>query len=169
MSQTDDFIAALQAELGKPYVFGDEGPDTFDCSGLVQWALSRVGVKDVPRIAAAQQDWAIPVKTPRVGDLVFFGDPAHHVGVYIGGNRMIDAPHTGAVVRVDNLEGRTVTGYGRVPGLGSGLVTAASALGATAGGLLTGARHVVIEVIAGAAALALVVAGLWVFNRRKET
>ncbi|MEJ2870821.1 C40 family peptidase [Actinomycetospora sp. OC33-EN08] len=97
-------IAALRAALsrqGAPYVWGATGPNTFDCSGLVQWAYRQIGV-GMPRVAAAQQQVGQLVDPARVqpGDLVFFGSPATHVGIYVGGGRFLEAPQSGDVVKV---------------------------------------------------------------------
>jgi cell wall-associated NlpC family hydrolase len=115
LSQTAQVMTIVNAQLGKPYVWGATGPDSFDCSGLMQWSWAQVGVA-MPRVAADQQTWAIPVPISQVkpGDLVFFGNPAHHVGIYIGNGLMIDAPHTGANVRVDSVWWDDLAGFGRV-------------------------------------------------------
>lgn len=123
MSKVDDFIAAARAELGSPYTFSEEGPDEFDCSGLVQYTLAKVGVR-APRTAAEQQRWAAPVSgTPLPGDLVFWNRPASHVGIYIGSGKMIAASSSADLVRVQDVYG-TPAGYGRVPGLGTALAPA---------------------------------------------
>ena len=113
MSIVDTFLAAATSQLGVPYSYGDESPsDGFDCSGLVLWSASQAGVRGVPRTARAQQAAATPVTTPRPGDLVFYGAPAHHVGIYIGGGKIIHAPHTGDVVRygtVGEFAGQVMT------------------------------------------------------------
>jgi len=167
MTKADDVITYAQAELGKPYVFGDEGPSTFDCSGLMQWIFGKVGVS-LPRIADQQQRFARPVAKPLPGDLVFWGDPAHHVALYIGNNRIIAAPHAGAKVRVESLAGNPPTGYGRVSGIGTaaapalGLVTAGlSSAGGLVGDLLGGVRHIVLESALVAAGLGLAAWGLY--------
>lgn len=100
-------IAALRAALsrqGLPYVWGATGPSTFDCSGLVQWAYRQIGV-GMPRVAAAQQQVGQPVTPDQAqpGDLVFFGDPAYHVGFYVGDGRFLEAPQSGDVVKVAPL------------------------------------------------------------------
>jgi len=95
------------AQLGHPYQWGAAGPDAFDCSGLVLRAWQAAGV-DLPRVAADQYRVAghVPVAEAGPGDLVFFSpdpaDPAsiEHVGIVVGPGIMVDAPHTGAVVRV---------------------------------------------------------------------
>jgi len=94
------------AQLGTPYRWGGEGPGGFDCSGLVQAAYASAGIA-LPRVAQAQFDAGsrLPTATAlQPGDLVFFGaapDEITHVGLYIGDGEMVDAPHTGAVVRVE--------------------------------------------------------------------
>lgn len=95
------------AQLGRPYEWGAAGPDAFDCSGLVLRAWEAAGV-ELPRVAADQYRAAgqVPVAEAVPGDLVFFTpDPAEpaaieHVGIVVGPGIMVDAPHSGAVVRV---------------------------------------------------------------------
>lgn len=102
-------ITAATTQLGKPYVYGGSGPDVWDCSGLTQWAFRQAGVV-LPR-TAAQQYAAVPTKVPlgelRPGDLLFWAtdmsNPAsiHHVAIYLGGDQMLAAPHTGTVVQIE--------------------------------------------------------------------
>ncbi len=96
-------IAVQEAfkQLGKPYVWGASGPNSFDCSGLTMWAWGHAGVS-LPHSAAAQYSSGRQVSQSEVqpGDLVFFGSPIHHDGIYIGGGQMISAPHTGDVVKI---------------------------------------------------------------------
>ncbi len=104
------------AELGKEYVWGATGPDTFDCSGLTQFVWKAAGVA-IPRVAADQDAWTIPVPLSQLlpGDLVFFGTTdIHHVGIYIGDGLMINAPHTGTVVQVSSIWWSDLAGFGRV-------------------------------------------------------
>ena len=91
-------IAYAFSKLGDPYVWGATGPDTFDCSGLTQAAWAAAGVA-IPR-DTYEQVAALPAVSRsdlKPGDLLFFDGDAH-VAIYIGGGRLIDAPHTGAVV-----------------------------------------------------------------------
>jgi cell wall-associated NlpC family hydrolase len=97
-------IAAARAELGKPYAWGASGPGSFDCSGLTAWAWRAAGV-NLPHSAAAQQGMGSPVSRGNLqpGDLVFFGSPAYHVAMYLGGGLVIHAPTTGDVVKIVSL------------------------------------------------------------------
>ena len=109
------------AQLGKEYVWGATGPDTFDCSGLTQFAWKAAGVS-IPRVAADQDAWTIPVPLSQLlpGDLVFFGTTdIHHVGIYIGDGLMINAPHTGTVVQVSPIWWSDLAGFGRVHSAGT--------------------------------------------------
>jgi len=104
----------LFSELGKAYVWGATGPDTFDCSGLTQFVWDKAGIT-TPRVAIDQDAWAVPVPLAdiRPGDLAFFGADVHHMGMYIGGGLMINAPHTGDVVRVSPIWWSDLVGFGR--------------------------------------------------------
>jgi len=115
LPQTGQAIQIAIAQLGKPYVWGATGPDSFDCSGLMQWSWAQVGIH-IPRVAADQQAWTIPIPISQVlpGDLVFFGNPAHHVGMYIGNGLMVNAPHTGAYVEEVPVWWDDLAGFGRV-------------------------------------------------------
>ena len=106
-------IAAAEwalTQVGRPYAWGATGPDAFDCSGLVLRAWEAAGVT-IPRVAADQYRAGrhIAVADAQVGDLVFFSpdprDPGavDHVGLVVGPGLMVDAPHTGAQVRVTPL------------------------------------------------------------------
>lgn len=101
-------IDYAQTQLGLPYAYGTEAPGiSFDCSGLAQAAYGYAGIS-IPRVAQDQYNSGTPLRPPlalQAGDLVFFGSSVmaiHHVGIYIGNGQMINAPHTGAVIRVDS-------------------------------------------------------------------
>lgn len=103
-------VAYAESQIGTPYVYGGDTPQSgFDCSGLVVWAYGLAGVV-VPRVANDQwhDEPHVAMSDLVPGDLVFFGSGkasgdsyADHVGIYIGDSAMVDAPYTGADVRVD--------------------------------------------------------------------
>ncbi|MEV7395010.1 C40 family peptidase [Streptomyces sp. NPDC091215] len=103
-------INYAQGQLGLPYVWGGNGPVTgdagFDCSGLTKAAYAAAGIT-LPRTAQEQYDAGphVPAGQPlKPGDLVFYGNPAggiHHVGLYTGGERMIDSPRPGRSIRIE--------------------------------------------------------------------
>jgi cell wall-associated NlpC family hydrolase len=100
-------IAFAVGELGSPYRWGAEGPDAYDCSGFTQ-AAYRAGGVDLPRTSRQQYLASPHVRAGdlQLGDLLFWAhdtaDPAsiHHVAIYLGDGRMVDAPHTGAYVQI---------------------------------------------------------------------
>ena len=98
-------VRIARTQLGVPYVYGGASPGGFDCSGLVMFVYSQVGVS-LPHNAAAQYNYGTPVSQSDLqpGDLVFF-DGLGHVGIYIGGGQFIHAPHTGDVVKISSLTG----------------------------------------------------------------
>jgi len=85
--------------LGRPYQWGGNGPDSFDCSGFTSHVYRQVGVS-LPRTSRAQIHAGQRVSRADIqpGDLVFFGNPIHHVGIYVGGGQMIHAPQPGQVI-----------------------------------------------------------------------
>jgi cell wall-associated NlpC family hydrolase len=87
--------------LGVPYVWGGASPSGFDCSGLVMYVYAQLGVS-LPHYTVAQWNATDPISSPEPGDLVFFNGLGH-VGIYIGGGRFVNAPHTGSVVRIDSM------------------------------------------------------------------
>jgi len=96
-----------ETALGRPYQWAASGPGSFDCSGLMMWAYGHVGVS-LPHSSRSQIGSGSRVARSDLqpGDLVFFGSPIHHVGMYVGDGDFIEAPHTGAVVRIASLSGR---------------------------------------------------------------
>ncbi|MFF2729795.1 NlpC/P60 family protein [Streptomyces sp. NPDC058008] len=98
--------AALQAadtRVGKPYVRAATGPDSFDCSGLTQWAYAQAGAQ-ITRTTYTQinQGTRIARSQLKPGDLVFFSNTSH-VGLYAGGNTVLHAPYPGASVRYESM------------------------------------------------------------------
>jgi len=93
-------------ELGKPYVWGADGPDSFDCSGFTSYVYGQIGVS-LPHSSRAQYDCGQHVSRDELqpGDLVFFarGGTISHVGIYIGGGNFIHAPRTGDVVKITSI------------------------------------------------------------------
>jgi peptidoglycan DL-endopeptidase CwlO len=87
--------------LGVPYVWGGASPAGFDCSGLVMYVYAQLGIS-LPHYTVAQWNATDPISSPAPGDLVFFNGLGH-VGIYIGGGKFVDAPHTGSVVRIDSM------------------------------------------------------------------
>ena len=94
-------VREAYAKLGSPYVWAAAGPSTFDCSGLTSWVWAKAGVA-LPHSSRAQYAIGRKVSQSEIqaGDLVYYGSPIHHVGIYVGGGNMISAPHTGDVVKV---------------------------------------------------------------------
>ena len=105
-------IGVAASLVGTPYVYGGGSPGGFDCSGYTSYVFAQVGI-NLPRSAAAQQAYATPVSNPQPGDLVFWGYPAYHVGIYAGNGMVYDSgnPGTGVIYR-SVFSG--VSGYGRV-------------------------------------------------------
>lgn len=119
----------------KPYVWGAEGPDSFDCSGLVKYALEKAFGKSFPHYSGDQYSASRAVKDPQIGDLVFFGPGGrNHVGVYAGGGKIWSAmnPSSGiGMAKISDFQEGAVS-YRRIPGLknesGDGDVKANSGL-----------------------------------------
>ncbi|MCW2887725.1 MAG: peptidoglycan DL-endopeptidase CwlO [Streptosporangiaceae bacterium] len=116
-------INAGYTKLGMPYVWGGESDAEggYDCSGLVQWAFRQAGIK-MPRVAAdqARTGPVVPYDQARPGDLLIWAnDPTapgyiSHIAIYLGGNKMLVAPHTGDVVKIQKVYLRNFRGAVRV-------------------------------------------------------
>jgi peptidoglycan DL-endopeptidase CwlO len=105
-------VLGIAASLaGIPYVYGGTTTSGFDCSGYTQYVFGRAGIS-LPRTAEEQRQATTPVSTPAVGDLVFFGSPAYHVGIYAGNGMMWDSPTTGKSVSLRSIF--SGASYGRV-------------------------------------------------------
>jgi cell wall-associated NlpC family hydrolase len=103
-SKAAEALAFARAQIGKPYVWGATGPDSYDCSGLTQAAWKAAGVS-LPRVTYDQVNagTTVSLTDARPGDLVFFYDDISHVGLYIGDGMMIHAPKPGAYVREESI------------------------------------------------------------------
>ncbi|MEW2619561.1 C40 family peptidase [Streptomyces sp. NPDC048106] len=95
-------LAAVRSALGRPYVWGANGPTGFDCSGLMQWAYAHAGIQ-LPRTSQEQRfaGRQVPLSEARPGDLVVYRSDASHVAMYVGHGQVIHAPYPGAAVRYD--------------------------------------------------------------------
>ena len=111
-------VAEARKQLGKPYVWGGSGPDSFDCSGLTAWAWKAAGVT-LSHSAYTQyfETTRVPVNALQPGDLLFFGkdgvESIHHNAIYIGNGDMIEASQTGVPVRIRGWRGGDLVGTGR--------------------------------------------------------
>jgi peptidoglycan DL-endopeptidase CwlO len=108
-------VSHAMSKLGAPYRWGAAGPSAFDCSGLVSWAYKKVGVS-LPRTSRAMSRVGSPVSKSalRPGDLVFFYTPVSHVGIYIGGGKVVNASQPGTPVKVSNISGMPFNSARRV-------------------------------------------------------
>jgi cell wall-associated NlpC family hydrolase len=137
----NDVVADSIRYLGVPYKWGGTDPSTgLDCSGLVQRVYADKGVA-LPRTSADQATTGTEVPgglaNAQPGDLVFFGSPVHHVGIYAGNNMMVEAPHTGTQVQVHSIDA-TPTHVRRISLTPAVTATAIPAATGTVGAQLTG-------------------------------
>ena len=97
-------LAFALAQLGKPYEYGGNGPDAYDCSGLTQQAWRDAGVW-IPRTSQEQAGVGIsvPLDQAQLGDLVIFYSDASHVGIYAGHGMVVVAPHSGTHIRLEQI------------------------------------------------------------------
>ncbi len=107
----DEALSYAVQQIGKPYVWGAEGPDSFDCSGLTSRAWARAG-REIPR--TSQEQWAslprVPVSELRPGDLVVYFPKATHVAMYLGDGMVIQAPRPGTRVKVSPIAANPLLG-----------------------------------------------------------
>jgi peptidoglycan DL-endopeptidase CwlO len=107
-------IKTAYAQLGDPYVYGAAGPGSFDCSGLTMYAWHAAGVS-LPHSSSAQFSSLrhVSISDLQPGDLVFYYSPISHVAIYIGGGRIIHAPHPGASVEIAPMNEMPIAGAAR--------------------------------------------------------
>jgi peptidoglycan DL-endopeptidase CwlO len=112
--RASDAIKTAYAQLGDPYVYGAAGPNAFDCSGLTMFAWNSAGVS-LPHSSAAQYSSLrhVAISDLQPGDLVFYYSPISHVAIYIGGGRIIHAPHPGLSVEIAPLHEMPISGAAR--------------------------------------------------------
>ncbi len=175
----DRIVEYARLQIGDPYVWGAEGPNGFDCSGLVYAAYKAAGL-NVSRTVARElgkQGTAVSMTQAQPGDVVYFDNPGtvDHVGIYVGNGQMIDAPTTGQKVAVRPV--RNATSIRRMPGVGAAaaggggvLDSIGDALG-NVGDALTpdvfgvfdgwqnSLQNIALKITAGAAVVGLVVVG----------
>lgn len=110
-------LTSFRSKLGVPYVWGGESmaEGGYDCSGLMQAVYAEIGIT-LPRVSQDQQNvgQTVDKNNPAVGDLIFFGTPAYHVGVYAGNNMYIQAPQPGDVVKYSVYNANAVTNVKRI-------------------------------------------------------
>jgi cell wall-associated NlpC family hydrolase len=101
-------VDTARGQVGKPYRYGGAGPDSYDCSGLTQYAYRAAGI-ELPHSSRSQSEMGTPVARADLqpGDLVFFYEPVSHVGIYAGDGQMVDAgsEETGVSQRTVDMEG----------------------------------------------------------------
>ncbi|MBP2032296.1 cell wall-associated NlpC family hydrolase [Clostridium algifaecis] len=114
-ASSSSIVAYASNFLGVPYVWGGTSPSGFDCSGLVQYVYAHFGIS-LPRTSQEQQcvGTAVSRENLQPGDLVFFGSPAYHVGIYVGNGSYINAPKTGDVVKIASVDRSDFSGGRRV-------------------------------------------------------
>lgn len=108
-------LAAARSAVGRPYVWGANGPSGFDCSGLTQWSYAQAGV-GLPRTSQAQRHAGrqVSLSEVRPGDLVAYRDDASHIGMYVGDGQVVHAPYPGAPVRYDPVGMMPVSSVTRI-------------------------------------------------------
>ena len=111
ISSSSSVLGTAASLVGTPYRYGGTTPGGFDCSGFTQYVFAQHGI-DLPRMTGDQQAAATPVSDPQPGDLVFFGSPAYHVGIYAGDGKMYDSGTEGSTVTKRDIWTDNVT-YGR--------------------------------------------------------
>ncbi len=105
-------IGIAQKYSGIPYRYGGTTPSGFDCSGYTGYVFGEAGIS-LPRTAEGQRQAATQVSNPVPGDLVFFGFPAYHVGIYAGGGQLYDSPRTGSYSGLHSIWTSKDVSYGR--------------------------------------------------------
>ena len=115
--QADAAVAMALSKVGIPYVWGGETDAGYDCSGLSKVAWQAAGV-NIFHQSTVQFNQTVRINLADIapGDLLFFGDPIHHLGIYVGDGKMVEAPKPGMTVRVVSIKRRDLVGIGRITG-----------------------------------------------------
>lgn len=101
-------VQVAKTYLGTPYVWGGTTPKGFDCSGLMQYTYKQLGISiSRTTYTQAKEGRAVSRNELKQGDLIFFGQSIHHVGMYVGDGNFIEAPYSGANVRITPLSSRS--------------------------------------------------------------
>jgi cell wall-associated NlpC family hydrolase len=110
-------VRYAEAQVGKPYVWGADGPSSFDCSGLTMMAWRQAGI-GLPHSAAAQYSVGRHVTRAELqpGDLIFRYSPISHVAMYVGNGMQVAATHTGSTVKLRSVFQGEIVGYSRPTG-----------------------------------------------------
>ena len=107
----DLVIASAKAQIGKPYRFGFDGPNYFDCSGLVRFAFAKIGMALLHNTLLQKNSFpAVPIADIRSGDIVFFHDNFSHEGLYLGNSMIVQAPAPGQNVTISWVPLGSITG-----------------------------------------------------------
>lgn len=111
-SSVQAVINVAKAQIGKPYVWGAAGPNSFDCSGLTSYAFSKGAGKNIGRTTYTQLNAGkrVSISQLQPGDLVFWGN--YHVGIYLGNNQYIHAPQPGQNVKIATISSYFYPSYG---------------------------------------------------------
>lgn len=163
----DKAIAFAMAQIGKPYQWGGNGPNSYDCSGLTQQAYKAAGVS-IPRVARDQATVgrAVTIENALPGDLIFPYVDYRHVAMYIGNNQVVEAPRDGVPVHVVKVYGsaggvrRMVEGGGAA--IGAGVASQAISGGTDGASPTMGVLHILQTMTnpKGWASLGLLLAGI---------
>lgn len=111
-ASSSNIVAIAKRYIGTPYSWGGSTPAGFDCSGFTSYVYKQAG-KTLPHSSRAQRAATRSVSNPQPGDLVFFGSPVYHVGIYVGNGMMIDSSKPGTTISVRKIWSSNVH-YGRL-------------------------------------------------------